>query len=64
MGGAVEGYNIDMPETEHLDHLLPALHLLRPPMRIFQDNHCTYKFQVDPSVVTQPPVTLTFVGLN
>ena len=65
----MERYNIDMQETQHLDHLSTALHLLRPPMKTFQDKHRAYKFQVaitivrhktmDPSVVTQPPVTLT-----
>ena len=69
MGGVVERYNIDMQETRHLEHLSTALHLLCPPMKTFQDKHRAYKFQVaitivchkevDPSVVTQPPVTLT-----
>ena len=68
-GDAVERYNIDMQEKQHLDHLSPALHLLLPTMKTFQAKHCAYKFQVaipivyhkvvDPSVVTQPPVTLT-----
>ena len=66
MGGVVERYNIDMQETFHLGHLSTDLHL-RPPMKTFQDKHRAYKFQVaitivcdkavDPSVVTQPPVT-------
>ena len=66
MGGVVESYNIDMQETQHLNHLSTALHLLRPPMKTFQVKHRAYKFQVaitimchkavDPSVVT-PPVT-------
>ena len=69
MGGAVKRFNIDMQETQHLDHLSPALHLLLTTMKTFQTKHHTYKFQVaitivchkavDPSVVTQPPVTLT-----
>ena len=62
-------FNIDMQETQHLDHLSPALHLLLPTMKTYQTKHHAYKFQVaitivchkavDPSVVTQPPVTLT-----
>ena len=58
-----------MQETQHLDHLSTALHLLIPSMKTHQDKHHAYKFQVvitivchievDPSVVTQPPVTLT-----
>ena len=69
MGGAVKRYNIDMQETQHLDHLSPTLYLLLPTMKSFQDKHRAYKFQVaitivchkavDPSVVIQPPVTLT-----
>ena len=61
--------NIDMQETQHLDHLSPALHLLLPTMKIFQDKHRAYKFQVsitivchkavEPTVVTQRPLTLT-----
>ena len=61
-------FNIDMQETQHLDHLSPGLHLLLPTMKNFQTKHA-YKFQIaitsvchkglDPSVVTQPPVTLT-----
>ena len=69
MGGVVKRYNIDMQETPHPDHLSPALHLL-PTLKSFQEKHSAYKSQVaitfmyhnavDPSVVTQPPVTLTF----
>ena len=65
----MQRYNIDMRETQHLDHLSTALHLLRPPMKTFRVKHRAYNFQVaitivyhkavDPSVVTQPPVTLT-----
>ena len=68
MGGAVKRYNIDMQETQHLGHLSTALHLLLPTMKTFQVKHHAYKFRdaitivchtaVDPSVVTQPPVTL------
>ena len=68
MGGAVKRYNIDMQETQHLDHISTALHLL-PTMKTYQDKHHAYKFQVsitivchkavDPSFVTQTPVTLT-----
>ena len=46
-----------------------AIHLLQPTVQKFQHEHQAYKFQiaitivchkaVDPSVVTQPPVTLT-----
>ena len=69
MGGAVKRYNIDNQETQHLDYLSPTLYLLLPTMKSFQDKHRAYKFQVaitivchkavDPSVVIQPPVTLT-----
>ena len=69
MGGAVERYNINIQETQHLDHLSTALHLLQSTMKTFHTKHNAYKFQiaitivchkaVDPSVVTQPPVTLT-----
>ena len=69
MGGALERYYIDMQETQHLDHLSAALHLLRPPMKTFLVKHHAYNFQVaitivchkavDPSVVTQPPAILT-----
>ena len=68
MGGAVERYSINMQETQHLDHLSTSHHLL-PSMKTFHIKHHAYKFQVvitivcqkavDPSVVTQPPVTLT-----
>ena len=69
IGGSVKRFNIDMQETQHLDHLSPALQLLLPTMKTYQDKHRAYKFQVaitvvfhkavDPSVVTQPLVTLT-----
>ena len=69
MWGAVERYNINMQETQHLAHLSTALHNLLPTMTQFHTKHHAYKFQVaitvvchkavDPSVVTQPPVTLT-----
>ena len=65
----MERYNINMQETQHLDHLSTALHLLQSTMKTFHTKHNAYKFQiaitivchkaVDPSVVTQPPVTLT-----
>ena len=45
MGGAVKCFNFDMQETQHLDHLSPALHLL-PTMKTFQTKHHAYKFQV------------------
>ena len=69
MRDAVKRYNIDMQEAHYLDHLSTALHLLLPSMKTYQDKHHAYKFQVaitivchnavGPSVVTQPPVTLT-----
>ena len=69
MGGVVERYNINMQETQHLDHLSTALHLHQSTMKTFHTKQNAYKFQisitivchkvVDPSVVTQPPVTLT-----
>ena len=58
-----------MQEAQHLKYLLPALRLLLPKMKTFPTKHHAYKFQVAitivyhkavyPSVVTQPPVTLT-----
>ena len=69
MGGAVERYEIDMQETQHLDDLSNAIDLLQPTMQKFQNKQQAYILQiaitivcykaVDPSVVTQPPVTLT-----
>ena len=69
LGGAVKRYNIDMQETQHLNHLSPTLRLPLPTMKTFRTKHHAYKFQVaitivchkevDPSVVTQPPVNLT-----
>ena len=64
----MERYSINMQETQQLDHLSTALHLL-PTMTQFYTKHHAYKFQVaitivchkavDPFVVTQPQVTLT-----
>ena len=61
-------FNIDMQQTQHLGHLSSALHTLLPTMKTLQTKHHAYKFQVaitivchkavDPSVATQPPVTL------
>ena len=69
IGGAVERYEIDIQETQHLEHLSNAIHFLQPTMQKFQHKHQAYRFQiaitivchkaVDPSVVTQLPVTLT-----
>ena len=65
MGGAVERYEIDMQETQHLDHLSNAIHFLLPTMQKFQHKHQAYKFQIAITIVyhkavdTQPPVTLT-----
>ena len=50
MGGAVKRFHIDMQETQHLDHLSPAIHLL-PTMNTYQDKHHTYKFQVAITIV-------------
>ena len=57
----MERCNISMQETQHLDHLPTALHILLPSMKTFHIKHA-YKFQVaitivchkavDPSVVT------------
>ena len=65
----MESYNINMLETQHFDHLSTALHHLLPSMKTFHTKHGSYKFQVataivcnkvvDPSVVTQPPFTIT-----
>ena len=43
--------DIDMQETQHLDHLSPALHLLLPTMKTYHDKHHAYKFQVAISIV-------------
>ena len=58
-----------MQETQHLAHMSTALYLVLPTMTQSHTKHHAYKFQVaitivfhkavDPSVVTQPPVTLT-----
>ena len=58
----MERYEIDMQETQLLDYLSNAIHLLRPTMMKFQHKHQAYKFQVvitivchkaeDPSVFT------------
>ena len=67
MGRAVERYNINIQETQLIDHLSIALHLL-PSMKTFHIKNHANKFQlpsrlchkaVDPNVVTQPPVILT-----
>ena len=65
----MERCNINMQETQHLDDLSTAIRLLQPTMKTFHTKHRAYKLQVaitivchkavDPSVVTQPPVTLT-----
>ena len=69
MGGAVESYNINMQETQHLVHLSTAPQCPPTYMTEFHTKHRAYKLQVpitivchkavDPSVVPQPPVTLT-----
>ena len=61
MGSAVERYTINMQKTQHLNHLSTSLHLFQLTMKTFHTKHNAYKFQkaVDPSVVMQPPVTLT-----
>ena len=46
IGGAVERYNINMQETQHLNHLSTVLHLLLPPMKNFRTKHHAYKLQV------------------
>ena len=56
MGGDVKRYNIDMQETQHLYHLSPALHLLLPTMKTFQDKHHAYTFQVAITIVCHKAV--------
>ena len=69
LGGAVEQFNVNMKEANHLSTLKGAIAVFAPAMATFQQEHHAYKFQmavnvvfhkaVDPAVVTQPPVTLT-----
>ena len=58
-----------MKEVNHLSALKKAIAVFAPAMATFQREQRTYKFQiavcvlfqkeVDPAVVTQPPLTLT-----
>ena len=69
LGGASEMYAVDMQEADHLTALQGAVRSFQPSMSTYHRDHWPYKFQmavdaifhkaVDPTVVTQPPVTLT-----
>ena len=62
-------YAVDMQEADHLTALQGTVTYFQPSMSTYHRDHCAYKFQmavdvifhkaVDPTVVTQPPVTLT-----
>ena len=60
MGGAVKRFNIDMQETQNLDHLSPAF-LLLPTMKTFQTKHHAYKFQVAITIVCHKAVVPSVV---
>ena len=67
-GGAAEVHTVDMEERNQLATLERAVLALEPKMTAYQQRHRAYKFEVavnvvfhkvvDPTVVTQPPVTL------
>ena len=69
LDGASEMYAVGMQEADHLTALQGAVTSFQPSISTYHRNHCAYKFQmavdvifhkaVDPTVVTQPPVTLT-----
>ena len=68
LGGAVEVRSVNMNAANQLVALEDAVLSLEPTMTAYHRRHRTYKFQVavdvmfhkavDPTVVTQPPVTL------
>ena len=67
-GGVAEVHSVDMQEQDQLAALGDAVLSLEPTMTAYHRRHQAYKFQVavgvmfhkavDPTVVTQPPVTL------
>ena len=69
LGGTSEMYEVDMKESDNLTALQGAVTFFQPSMSTCQRDHSAYKFQmavdvifheaVDPTVITQPVVTLT-----
>ena len=69
LGGTSEMYEVDMKESDKLTALQGAVTPFQPSMSAYQRDHSAYKFQiavdvmfhkaVDPTVITQPAVTLT-----
>ena len=69
LGGTSEMYEVDMKESDNLTALQAAVTSFQPSMSTYQRDHSAYKFQmavdgcfhkaVDPTVITQPAVTLT-----
>ena len=62
-------YEVDMKESDKLTALQRAVTSFHPSMSTYQRDHSAYKFQMaidvifhkafDPTVITQPAVTLT-----
>ena len=69
LGGTSEMYEVDMKQSDNLSALQAAVTSFHPSMSTYQRDHSAYKFQmavdvnfhkaVDPTVITQPAVTLT-----
>ena len=69
LGGTSEMYEVDKKESDNLTALQAAVTSFQPSMSTYQRDHSAYKFQmivvvffhkaVDPTVITQPAVTLT-----
>ena len=69
LDGTSEMCEVDMKESDNLTALQGAVTSFQPSMSTYQRDHSTYKFQmavddifhkaVDPTVITQPAVTLT-----
>ena len=69
LDGTSEKYEVDMKESDNFTALQGAVTSFQPSMSTYQRDHSAYKFQmavdvivhkaVDPTVITQPAVTLT-----
>ena len=69
LGGTSEMYEVDTKQTDNLSALQGAVTSFQPSMSTYQCDHSAYKFQmavdvlfhkaVNPTVITQPAVTLT-----
>ena len=69
LGGTSQMYEVDMKESDNLTALHGAVTSFQPSMSTYQRDHSASKFQVavdvifhkavDPTVITQPAVTLT-----